>query len=416
MNILKSLATVITAGVLSVGSFLGLYHPTNQVTNDVAPAALGAFNPSGGGTYRLQTSLGSTDTTIRLSSFKEPISNTPYTMAYLNSSIGYGTLDPQQPTRSEFISFTGITQNSDGTASLTGVVRGLGRSYPYAASTTLSVAHSGQSIFILSDSPSLFNEYAIKRNVQSITGIWTFASTSAPVYDADWNIASTSLSLVHAKWVYNNFVNNSETQTINGIKTFTLPPVVPYSSASSSAASVGYVNGVALAGAPNANTTTKGVVEEATTAEINAGTQAGGTGAELFINPLAFSTSNFTPPSISVATTAITALTVNTPSLSVPVVANNKLLVFGQMSINCQQQPDVYIYVKSNINSTTSISHVNNDGCAVGKHTSIFMTGYYLATTTETIKLFFGDAGGLGLGLSGDVTATSSLTYVKSNT
>jgi hypothetical protein len=38
-------------------------------------------------------------------------------------------------------------------------------------------------------------------------------------------------------------------------------------------------------GNPNASTITKGIVEEATQAEVTAGTAAGGTGARLFINP-----------------------------------------------------------------------------------------------------------------------------------
>jgi hypothetical protein len=130
------------------------------------------YSPTGGGTYRLQSSIGTTDTTIKLSSFKEPVSNIAYTMTYLNTAIAYGTLDPQQSTRSEFVSFTGITQNSDGTATLTGVSRGMSRSYPYTASTTLRQTHSGQSIFILSDSPQHFSEYAVKRNDEDITGDW----------------------------------------------------------------------------------------------------------------------------------------------------------------------------------------------------------------------------------------------------
>lgn len=45
------------------------------------------------------------------------------------------------------------------------------------------------------------------------------------------------------------------------------------------------INNIVAAGAANANTTTKGIAEEATAAEIDAGTQTGTTGAELFINP-----------------------------------------------------------------------------------------------------------------------------------
>lgn len=46
-----------------------------------------------------------------------------------------------------------------------------------------------------------------------------------------------------------------------------------------------YIDGIAIAGAPDASTTIKGIVEEATQAEVDAGTAAGGTAARLFINP-----------------------------------------------------------------------------------------------------------------------------------
>lgn len=193
-TLLHKLGTAIISFGLAIGSFLGVQQPdyTSQITAlqsqiksvQTQSPALGAYNPSGGGTYRLQSSVGTTNTTVPLSSFKEPISNIPYTMSYLNSSIMYGTLDPQT-SRSEFISFTGITQNSDGTAILTGVTRGLGRSYPYTASSTLRQAHSGQSIFILSDSPQHFEEYGVLQNDQTITGDW-----HAPTPATDNSIAT----------------------------------------------------------------------------------------------------------------------------------------------------------------------------------------------------------------------------------
>lgn len=45
------------------------------------------------------------------------------------------------------------------------------------------------------------------------------------------------------------------------------------------------IDSIVAAGAANANTTTRGIAEEATASEIDAGTQAGSTGAELFVNP-----------------------------------------------------------------------------------------------------------------------------------
>lgn len=177
---------LIIVSLIALGALFG--YSQYSAPTSTTPQTFGDFNPTGGTTYRLQSSIGTTDTTIRLSSFKEPGSNIPYTMAYLNSSIEYGTLDPQTSTR-EFVSFTGITQNSNGTATLTGVTRGLANT-PAAtgsdcttASSTLRRAHAGQSIFILSDSPCLFAEYAVKRNAETISGIWTYSSTSPPRLD-----------------------------------------------------------------------------------------------------------------------------------------------------------------------------------------------------------------------------------------
>ena len=136
---------------------------------------LGAFTTTSAGTYRLSNSISSTATTINLSSFKEPISNIAYTMSYIGTSVAYGTLDPQNSTKSETISFTGITQNANGTAQLTGVTRGLSRTPSTSsctASTTLASSHSGQTIFILSNPSCFYSEFAVKRNDETITGDW----------------------------------------------------------------------------------------------------------------------------------------------------------------------------------------------------------------------------------------------------
>ncbi len=54
-----------------------------------------------------------------------------------------------------------------------------------------------------------------------------------------------------------------------------------------------YADDLAIAGAPDASTTVKGISEEATSAEINAGTATGGTSARLFVNPSDLASSNY---------------------------------------------------------------------------------------------------------------------------
>jgi hypothetical protein len=54
-----------------------------------------------------------------------------------------------------------------------------------------------------------------------------------------------------------------------------------------------YVDDTAFAGAPDASTTAKGIFEEATQAEIDADTAAGGTSARLAVNPSTLATSKY---------------------------------------------------------------------------------------------------------------------------
>lgn len=187
---IANILAFVSGAIIALGGWLGL--GPEEVTAPAIPEVeapseciecpietFGEFTPAAGGTYRLRSSIGTTNTSITLSSFTEPISGTPITMSNLNSDIGYATIDPQSSSRKEFISFTGITQNADGTATLTGVSRGLGFLYPHTASTTLRKSHPGQSILILSDSPQLFNEYARRRSDETITGLWTIPTPTS---------------------------------------------------------------------------------------------------------------------------------------------------------------------------------------------------------------------------------------------
>lgn len=158
------------------------------------------YAPTGAQTYTLGASIGSTDTTILLSSFLEPVSNTPYTMALIASDIVYATIAPKTSS-SEFISFTGITQNTDGTATLTGVIRGLSRSSPFTASATFKLPHAGQSLFVLSNSPEQVNEYAALRNNNVFVGQNTVPD---PVASTDIANKQYVLSVVNGGTVSTN--------------------------------------------------------------------------------------------------------------------------------------------------------------------------------------------------------------------
>jgi microcystin-dependent protein len=126
----------------------------------------------------------------------------------------YGTLEPGNGTQEEAFQFTGVTQNANGTATLTGVSTVLFKQ-PYTATSGLAKTHAGASTVILSNDAAF----------------------------------------------YNNIIT--------------------------------YVNNTAIAGAPNATSSTKGIVQIATAAQINSGTATGSTGASIAITPDQLALSNY---------------------------------------------------------------------------------------------------------------------------
>lgn len=240
MKILHNPKLILLASLILIGACVLAISFIPYSLNHKPSVAFGDYNVTGGGTYRLQASLSSTQTTVTLSSFKEPVSNIPYTMSYLNSSIEYATLEPQSNNR-EFVSFSGVTQNSDGSATLTGVTRGLSPSYPFTASSTFQLSHSAQSIFILSNPPQLYNQYGVLINANSWTGINTFASTSPPQYDGAVTASGNQL------------------------------------------VSAAQLNSTAFQGAATATEATLGLTRLATSAQVGAGTASSTTGAPLVI-------------------------------------------------------------------------------------------------------------------------------------
>lgn len=298
---------------------------TAQIQQQPAAApALGAYNPSGGGTYRLSGSIGTVNTSITLSSFKEPVSNVPYTMSYLNSDVAYGTLDPQTVT-SEFISFTGITQNSSGSATLTGVTRGLNRTNvgdTCTASSTFKQPHSGQSIFILSNSPCLYSEYVTKRNAETISGTKTFATTSIPRLDSTYNYAvGDELKLV----------------------------------------TYGQLASTSFSGTVNASETQKGIVELATNLESASSTSLGSTLARLVI-----------PASLSTSSCQVAQFGNNVVSSST-----------GKIGIGCFDQTLNYTFSGTNaFNGTTTLATTTINGQSTLATTTFSSQVNFNASTT----------------------------------
>lgn len=222
-----------------IAAFFGLAAPST------APTILkaGAFTPIG----VTQTTLAgagvtATANTVQLSSFLTPDGRN-VVMSMLGS-IGYGVLEPQS-SKIEDVTFTGITQNSNGTATLTGVTRGNDFVFPYAASTTLAKAHAGGSYFIISNTAGFYGQqFLFSNEISTSSAGIVFSSTTPPYYDEPGAQASGN-----------------------------------YISTTSELASVAYVNAVTTAGAPNASISVKGIVQLATARQAASSTLNGSTGA-----------------------------------------------------------------------------------------------------------------------------------------
>lgn len=298
---------------------LGSLALTYPVFASSLPVGVSQFFLSGAG-------VTSSANTIQLTSMQTPDGRL-VTMAMFGT-IGYGALEPQTTAKIEDVSFTGITQNANGTATLTGVTRGLDFVFPYASSGTLQKSHAGGATFIITNTAAFYyNEFTMNNN----NNLFTYPSASTSPATKGYVDATTAgnyfgLAANNTAIGNNIFTGNN---SFTGINTFSNTTSVPYAQASSSAASVGYVNAISFAGVVNANTTTKGIVQEATQAQSNAGTQTGSTGAELYVNP---STLSGTVAALVHTTSFFFATSTTDAIVQIPVVSGDVVQVSASMS------------------------------------------------------------------------------------
>lgn len=182
-------------------------------------------------------------TSFTLQSF-QTIDGVDITMSMLGDK-GYFTMEPGSGTLEEQVSFTGVTQNSNGTATITGVSTVLFE-YPYTETSGLAKTHAGATVVLLSNTSGFYNQFVAKNDDSTVVGLVTFP-------------------------------NGANTPQLGA--TYVAPTL------DTQAASKKYVDDVAVSGAPDANTTTKGIVQLPTQAQVDAKTATGSTGAALALTP-----------------------------------------------------------------------------------------------------------------------------------
>ncbi len=145
------------------------------------PAQLDPFALNGAGAVAGATS-------ITLKSF-QTIDGVNLAMADFGT-VGYITIDPGNGTLEEQASFTGVVQNSNGTATLSGISTVLFLS-PYTETSGLAKTHAGSAPVVVSNTSGFHNQFAIKNNDEIIPGQWTFLNT--PIVPGTVSDASTTV-------------------------------------------------------------------------------------------------------------------------------------------------------------------------------------------------------------------------------
>lgn len=257
---MKYLLSAIIAAAVSIASLVGIQHQQQQTVSPAIQQAIqqyvdesikapnfGTTLPIAGQTYNLAGSgVSQTGTTITLASFTVTQTGQKIRDVDLSDTF-FITLEPGNPAKQEIASCTTDVQNANGSASFSGCIRGLSPITPYTASSSLQFSHGGGTQVIFSNPPQFYNQFALLDNANTFTA----------------------------------------TNTYSGSTTFATSPTLTTdctgSSANSAICAKAYIDNVAVSGAPNANDTTKGIVETATAAEAAAGTNLGGTGARLVL-------------------------------------------------------------------------------------------------------------------------------------
>ena len=302
MNIFQSIGKALAGLGIFVGSIFGYHQEAN----------LASINPIGGQTYTLSGSgISSSASSITIQSLTVTQTGQPIQQSDLGTKFDL-TIEPGNKLKQEVVECTTVAQNANGTATVSGCSRGMSPIYPYTASSTIAFTHAGGSQIIFSDPPQLFNRYAGKENSETISGTWTYNSTTPPVYDHTFTVSSSSLQLAPAYFVAGaaNTASTSALATVqtnanafSGNNSFTgaisfsssnVPTYTSHPTFSSDTQLIDkkYADDLSFAGVSNASTITKGIVEIATDLETASSTSTGGTGAILAI-PASSATSTY---------------------------------------------------------------------------------------------------------------------------
>lgn len=126
----------------------------------------------------LYSGLSTTGTSFTITPYPVDLDGTKLAMTDFGTT-GYATIDPKVSGYEEIVSFTGITDNGNNTATLTGVTRDLTSKFPYTTAGT-GKQHGASAVVVFSNNPQVYAAYGAKANDEAITGFWTVPTPVSP--------------------------------------------------------------------------------------------------------------------------------------------------------------------------------------------------------------------------------------------
>lgn len=278
----------------------------------------------------LYTSLSSAGTSMIVTPYPTDLDGNKLTMTDFGSNPTL-TIDPGVKSYEEIIRFTGIVDNGNNTATLTGLTRDLTSKSPYT-NTGSGRQHGAGALVVFSNNPQMYARLAALENAETISGLWTFSTS----------------------------------------------PVVPTPTLGTQVANKAYADSIALAGAPNASTVLQGLVQIATALQAASTTSTGSTGAILVI-----------PASMSTSTPGSNATLQNVMSLNDGKLSPNWLNGTGeQYTFNATTTMSSAVIATTTITTaniaSTSIATINANNINFGGALSgnVIPLRYSFATTT----------------------------------
>lgn len=171
----KDIGIAILSLLVLVGSFGGLAYLGEGMS------AQAAFYAVQSPATTLYAGISSSATSARLRAFNDIYGN-KLTMSNFGS-IGYVTFEPGVTGKEEVSSFTGITDNGDGTQTITGLTRALLSKGPTYGAGGTARSHGSNTYVVVSNSGEFYNKFANWLTTGTSSAVWIFGSTTPPRYD-----------------------------------------------------------------------------------------------------------------------------------------------------------------------------------------------------------------------------------------